>query len=126
MPIKYKALERKNPQDRAAAAKWYASAVSNGSIDLDSLSAAISDGSTVRQADVYAVLIGLVSEVSKQLADGKIVKLGKLGSFTVNIGSNGVDTEEEVNSGLIKSAKIVYRPASDLKNMLKTLSYEKE
>lgn len=125
MSVTYRIISRKNLQDTAAAPKFYALAVSSGKTDLDKLAALISDGSTVRQADVYAVLIGMVNAISKELAEGRIVQLGKLGSFSIGVRSAGAENEEEANSSLIKGAKLNYRPSAELSNMLKTLSYKK-
>ena len=123
--IKYKVIARKNPSDRTLPAKYYITPVTTGVVELDELSSLISDGSTLREADVYAVLIGLVNTISKQLAAGRMVKLGRLGSFTIAVNSEGVESEEDAHAGLIKRAKIRYRPAARLRELLKTLSFQK-
>jgi predicted histone-like DNA-binding protein len=123
--ISYKVISRKNPQDSTAPPKYYLSPVANGNIDLDGLAALISDGSTVRQADVYAVLVGMVNAISQQLAEGKRVRLGKLGTFSIGLHSEGVEKEEEAGAQLIKRSKINYRPGVELQDMLKTLNYRK-
>lgn len=123
--IKYKVIERKNPADRTADAKYYVTPVNTGVIELDDLSTLISDGSTVRQSDVYAVLIGMVNAISKQLAEGKLVKLGKLGSFSIGLNSEGTEKPEDATANSIKRTKIRYRPAAELRNMLKSLSFSK-
>jgi thioredoxin reductase len=58
--------------------------------------------------------------------EGNTVSLGKLGSFTVNVKSDGAATADAVTAATIKGAKIVYRPGTELKNMLKTLKFEKK
>lgn len=123
--INYKVIARKNPLDKAAPAKYYVNPVNSGEIDLDGLAELISDGSTVRQADVYAVLIGLVNAVSMQLEEGKLVKMGKLGSFSISLNSGGAEKEEEAGAHLIKRSKIRYRPGKGLRDLLKTLNYQK-
>lgn len=125
MSIKFKSIERKNIQNPTAKPKHYALAIASGKTDLDGLAALISDGSTVRQGDVYAVLIGLVNAISLELAAGRTVNMGKLGSFSIGISSEGVEEEKEVTSSLIKGSKIRYRPSTELKNVLKTLHYQK-
>jgi predicted histone-like DNA-binding protein len=125
MAVLFKTIQRKNPQDLNAPGQYYALAVRNGEVDLDKLSALISDGSTVRQNDVYAVLIGLVNVIISQLQDGRTIRLGKLGSLAVSISSEGKPLEEEVNAASIKKARINYRPEKELQNMLKILKFEK-
>ena len=125
MSIKFKVIPRKNPQDLTANPKYYAIAIRDGLVDLDRLSELVADGSTVRQNDVYAVLIGLVNTIRGELAAGRSVKLNKLGTFSIGVSSEGLETEDEVNSSAIKDAKLRYRPSSELKKMLAGLTYSK-
>ncbi|MBL4707533.1 MAG: DNA-binding protein [Flavobacteriales bacterium] len=123
--IKYKIIPRKNPSDRSLAAKFYVSPIHSGVVDLDRLSELISDGSTLREGDIHNVLLGMVIAISQQLADGRLVKLGKLGSFSISLNSEGAEKEEEAGAQLIKRAKIRYRPSARLKDLLKTLHFGK-
>lgn len=125
MPVKFRVIQKKNPQDLAATPKNYAIAINGGTVDIDRLSELVADGSTVRQNDIYAVIIGLVNVIQGELKEGRNVNLGKLGTFAISLSSNPSDTPEEVNASNIKSAKVLYRPGKELKNMLKTLSYTK-
>jgi predicted histone-like DNA-binding protein len=126
MSIKYKTIARKNLQKPADPVKYYAIASASGKTDIDKLSQLIANNSTVSRTDVYAVIMGLLETVTEELAEGNTVSLGKLGSFTVNVKSDGVETAEAVTAATIKGAKIVYRPGTELKNMLKTLKFEKK
>lgn len=125
MAIKFKVVERRNPLQREEQKKYYASAVIQKRLNLDDLASRISDGSTVRRNDVYAVLIGLVDAAKRELAQGNLVQLGDLGSFTVNVSSEGKETPEALTAAHIDSSKIIFRPAVQLKDMLKTLRFEK-
>ena len=126
MSIKFKVIPRKNPQDLAATPKFYAIASSDGMVDIDRLSELVADGSTVRQNDIYAVIIGLVNAIQGELAQGRSVKLGKLGILSVGLSSEGLETEEEVNSSSIKAARLNYRSSRELKKMLAGLTYTKK
>lgn len=125
MSIKFKVITRKNPRDLTAPEKFYPSSVTGSILDLNELADLVGDGSTVRRNDVYAVLIGLVDVAQKQLALGNMVRLGDLGSFSVNVSSTGKETAAEVTAPSIEKGKIIFRPSSNLKNMLKALNYEK-
>jgi len=48
-----------------------------------------------------------------------------LGSFRVSFSSEGVPTEGEVLAGIIKGARILFTPGAKLKELLKTVKYEK-
>jgi len=125
MSVKYKSIARKNPGDSSAPAKFYATAVSVGVTNLKDLAENLSDGSTTRMEDVYAVLIGLVREIKKELKAGRMVKLDDLGSFAIGVNSIGADSPEEVSANQIIRTKMVYRPGKDLKKMLNNIDWEK-
>ena len=125
MSVNYKSLQRRNPADPAATPMYYVSIVNKGITDLNKLSQLLADGSTTRKADVYAVLVGLVEEIKKELSEGRMVKLGDLGSFGVGVNSFGASTPDEVNATLIKRRKIVYRTSAELKTMLGSLKFHK-
>jgi predicted histone-like DNA-binding protein len=125
MSVLIRSIKKTNPQDKNAKKKFYAIAVSRGLTDLKALSRLLSDGSTTRTADVFAVLVGLVEEIKKELSAGRSVKLGDLGSFKLNVKSEGVDKEAEVTSNIIKGNKILYRPSAELKTTLSTIKYQK-
>ncbi|WP_108869403.1 HU family DNA-binding protein [Aquimarina aquimarini] len=126
MSVNFKSIARRDPRDIMATPKHYAMVVSNGATDIDQLSQLISDGSTVTQADVYAVIIRLVNTIQNELSQGRTVRLGKLGSFNLSVNSEGVDTPDKVTPSLIKRTKIRYRPSLELNNMLKTLRFSKK
>ena len=125
MSIKFKTIARKNPRDLEAAPLFYASSIISRKIDLDELSQAIAQSSTVARADIYAVLIALIEEITKNLSNGNLVQLGKLGSLSLNLRSEGSESEEDCTSAAIKGAKVIYRPGAEIKTMMKTLKYTK-
>jgi predicted histone-like DNA-binding protein len=63
--------------------------------------------------------------IQEQLKDGKIVRLGNIGSFQVGITSKGAETELKVTSKTISTAKLNFRAGKSLRNMLTNLTYEK-
>ncbi|AUC85242.1 DNA-binding protein [Polaribacter sp. ALD11] len=121
--VKVKSIERPNPQDRVAANKFYAQAIATGTTDLERLAYLVSNQSTVREADCYAVLLSLLHNVADELAQGKIVKLDKLGSFQIGISSEGVATKEELSINAIKKAHINFRPDKRLRSMLSNVDF---
>ncbi|WP_340203024.1 HU family DNA-binding protein [Ascidiimonas sp. W6] len=126
MSVTFRTIQKRNPQDLTATPKYYALAIPKGTSDIDRLSELIADGSTVRQADVYEVIIGLVNAIQGELKQGRNVVLGKLGTFSLGVNSEGVEEEEKVTANQIKKARIRYRPGTKIRNMLKTLRYQKE
>ena len=123
--IQLKILKRKNPNDLSAPEKYYAAAISEGSIDLKRLAEKIAYQSTLTPGDCYNVLSALEKNIIEELSDGRIVRLGDLGTFLLSVSSEGSDTLENAHSGMVKKARILFRPAKGLRIMLKNLNYKK-
>ena len=87
MAISYKIIERVNPQDVTAPKKHYAAVAANGSVDFESLAEIISEQCTVTDTDCLAVLNVLEKNIVRELREGRIVRLGKLGNFQVGLSS---------------------------------------
>ncbi len=126
MPVTYVLVERANPQDREAPKKFYAASKSSGELTFKKLSKEIAESSTtVSDTDVLAVLNDLIKILNRHLAEGRIVRLGDFGNFQLSLSSEGAESAEKFNSSLIKKAKVVFRPGTDIKDMVKTLKYQK-
>ena len=125
MAISYKIIERINPQNVTAPKKYYAAVKTNGSIDFESLAAIISEQCTVTETDCLAVLNVLEQNIERELGQGRIVRLGKLGNFQVSLSSEGFDTSAEVSAAGITNSRIIFRPARKLRKLLKNLTYSK-
>ena len=126
MPVKFKVIEKGQPGVVGGGIKkFYASAAATGELTLDKLTKRIEQNSTVSGADIRAVLYSMVEMMQESLEDGQIVRLGDLGSLRINVKSNGEVKPEYVTANSIKGAKTVFSPSDRLKDMLKTLKYEK-
>jgi predicted histone-like DNA-binding protein len=125
MSILYKVLPKKNPQDLLAPEKYYATAIADGIIDLDLLAELIADQCTVTEADCYAVLISLEKNIIRELGQGRIVKVGRLGNFKVGLSSEGMATADDVSSSSIKKTKILFRPGKRMRRLLVDTTFRK-
>ena len=126
MAVSYILTERGNPGNPTAAKKFYAQPKSSGELTFRKLGKEIAEGSTtVSDTDVVAVLNDLIKVLRRHLADGKIVRLGEFGAFQIGFGSTGAESEAKFNASMIRKPKVVFRPGTDLKEMLPTLKYTK-
>jgi predicted histone-like DNA-binding protein len=125
MVIKFKTQSRRNPQDLTAPDKFYAAAIGNGETDMEALASMISYQSTLTDTDCFAVLRSLEHNIISELNQGRIVKLGSLGNFQVSLSSEGRATPEEVTAADVKKSRILFRPGKKLRNLLKTVNYQK-
>lgn len=126
MPIKFKAIQRKNPQDMAAPQKWYAVAVGDGETTLNDLATYAMETSTVTKADILAVLEATLTKISQDLSNGKIVRVGEYFTLQMSLSSESSDAENEVTASKIKSSRVNFRPGNMLKSMMKLASYQKK
>jgi len=111
--------------DQNAPKLYYALVVRKEKVDLDDLIRLVSMVSTMSEGDVKGVVATLVNVCVEHLRSGNSVELDKLGSLSVVVNSEGRETSEEVTSGAIKKARLRYRPSKSLKNVLKTLEFQK-
>ena len=123
--IKFKIMERVNPQAPLDPRKYYAFIKNQGVVNLRQLAKRISRESTVSMMDTMAVLEGLLQDIPDLLADGNIVKLGELGTFRTTISSEGVDVAEDFNITNIKRLNLKFRPGREFRNQLNNVKFSK-
>ena len=116
--ITLKKIQRANPLDKEAPKKFYVSTSGSGEIDLETMSANISEKCTLTEPDVLAVLSALTTEMTVQLMEGKIVRFGSFGSFQLGISSKGVATETEASRNQVKGIRVKFRPGRRISNAL--------
>lgn len=125
MAVKIKAVQKKNPQKPQEPAKWYPQAIGDGETNLNDLATYASSISTVSKADILAVLETVFDKVSKDLSEGKIVRVGEHMTLQIGITGSPSDKEQDVNGTKVKSAHILFRPGKVLSDMIKLLTFKK-
>ena len=94
--LTYKKVTRINPNDKEAAPMWYAKAVQDRTIDFEALVTHMSEhNSPYSRGVIHGVLTDMLDCVKELLLDGKSVRLGDLGLFSVGIRSKGALTREK-------------------------------
>ena len=91
MAITIKPALRKNPQDKAAAAKYYAQVVLAPEMKQKQIVDQIADRCTLTGSDIKAVLDALMVVIKRNLANGSPVRLGDLGSFRPSVSGKGTE-----------------------------------
>ena len=125
MPVSYSVVAKGNPSKPKAPKKYYASAQSSGETSLRDLAKEIAEISTMSLPDVIGVLESVVMLVPRHISQGKIIRLGELGSLRISISSEGVEKPEEVSARNIKSNRFVFAPGKELQKALKQVEYVK-
>ena len=109
---KYK-LERTFSDGRQdpANGKWFARAVSFGTVGIDQLAENISYSTTATKADVKAVIEAFIKHINANLMESKAVKIDGLGIFKASIHSTGaVEASEFSVSKNVKGIKVLFMP----------------
>lgn len=99
--------------------KSYAIAQSSGVMNIDKLAKHIaSHGSVYKRADIAAVLCMATDCIREQLLEGKRVRLGDLGDFSITLTSNGSDTPDDVIEKNITGVNVNWNCGKNFKNLL--------
>ena len=126
MPIRLITIGKSKPGEGSQGEKkYYASVKSSGEDTLEDITKKIEKISTVSGADIRGVLYALVDTMKLSFADGRIVRLGELGSFRVSVSSQAEDSPSDVGARSITQARVIYKPDKSLKDWLKTLGFRK-
>lgn len=126
MSIKYNLIERGEPGVVGGGTKkWYAVVKNDGEMSIDDLVQQIEKFSALSEADIRGVIIALENVIQNELANGKIIRMDKLGSFYPSISSEGTARLTDFNASLIKGAKVNYRAGKRITDVLKTATFIK-
>ena len=77
-----------------------------------------SHGSVYSQADISAILYMTVDCMREQLLEGKKIRLGDLGDFSILLSSKGAEDADKFTAQNITDVKVLWEPGSEFKNLL--------
>ena len=123
--VTYSVVPRRNPSNKNEPARYYAQAQARGDVSIREMAERIQSSCTVHKSDVYAVLVALEDVIAEALQNGEIVRLGDLCTLQVSLSGKGALTEEDYDQGLIKRAKVNFRPGKVLAEALASLAFSK-
>jgi predicted histone-like DNA-binding protein len=124
--MKYKIVEKKNPQKPDVPGKYYANAVNTGKFTIKNFAKEIAGRSSLTKGDIENVLENFLDELPTFLKLGLSVQLGAFGTLRLSLASEGADSPQAFKSDLIKGAKVIFTPGVDLKDALKDITYEED
>ena len=75
-------------------------------------------GCVYSRADISAILYLAVDCMREQLLEGKKIRLGDLGDFSVSLSSKGAETAEKFSSQNITGVNVNWECGSEFKNLL--------
>ena len=77
-----------------------------------------SHGSVYSRADISAILYMAVDCMREMLLEGKKIRLGDLGDFSLLLGSKGAETADKFTAQNITQVKVQWEPGKEFKNLL--------
>lgn len=126
MPLMYSVGSRKNPLDKEAVPKFYATAQVAQIIEVRDLCKSCRAHSTFTMGDSMGVIETILEHALEELKKGNMVRLGGLGNFRVTINDQmGADTEKAFDESCIKSCHVLFTPGDDLTDMCNNMTYER-
>ena len=126
MAVYYKPVKIKTPLSKdGKKEKYYPRAVNRKKEDLRGIAERISEISSFNRSDVVGVLEAFTQLIPQLLKDNTSVELGELGTFSLHISAEGVDSEELVTRYRIKKSNIAFRPSKRLKESMMNIDYRK-
>ena len=105
--------------------KYYPRVANRKKENLRGIADRISAMSTFSSSDIVGVLEAFTQVIPDLLKYNTSVELGDLGTFSLHISGEGVNTEEEVTRYRIKKSRIAFRPSKRLKQDISNLDYIK-
>ena len=75
------------------------------------------EGKTPQPADLAAILYLTVDCMREQLLEGKKIRLGDLGDFSVSLSSKGVEDPNAFNAQNITGVKVSWEPGAEFKSL---------
>lgn len=115
MAIIIKKIQRIDPRDKNAAKKWYPVQKRTEMVDEISVAELLADETTLNPMEALMSIRQLKKIILRSLLDGKSVKLGDWGSFTVRLETTGADTAETLTAANVKRVKIGFNIGSEMK-----------
>ena len=90
---------------------WYGRAWHPGVLDTRALAKRIEQNVSVKESDVYAVLIELANVMTYEIQNGNKCKLDRFGYFGVSLRTSGALTQKDWSiADNIKNAKCIFTP----------------
>ncbi len=126
MSIMYKSVPKGQPGVvGGGVVKYYAGIVRERPVVIRKFATEIANMSSLTTTDVYAVLESFMDRLHVHLEEGRIVRLGELGTFSPTLSSSGEDLPEDVSRSSIRKLRVNFRPSAELTARLSNVKFDK-
>ena len=112
---KFKLTQKKNPQDKAAPAKWYAIPCVVNRLTTRTVCKVVTRNTTTAPTEAESTFNLVCDGIVHELQQGNSVQLGELGWLRLSFGSEGVEDLTKFDAAsMIKNLKVVFSPSKTL------------
>lgn len=118
MAVFYNKVQRKNPSDPTATAKWYPSLRTTGMLKEKEVARQIADETTLNPKEAEMALSQLHKIMVRALSNGESIQLGDWGSFHLTLNAEGTANEADANATKVKRFNIRFAPGKELKEAI--------
>jgi len=126
MAINYKVIQKVQPGVKGGGKKkFYANISYSGEVTIDDMVTEIEKFSALSEPDIRGVILALENVIQNKLADSKIIRMDRLGTFYPAISSEGSEKEEEVSTKSIKKIGVNYRAGKRILDTMKAKGFKK-
>ncbi|MGL5705706.1 MAG: HU family DNA-binding protein [Tannerellaceae bacterium] len=126
MALRYKTVWKKDMRKDAqeGAKLLYGATVVTAQYSFDQLCKDITDNCSATASDVMMVVSAMVTMAKKALLRGETVVINGFGNLRLQAGSQGVGSEDEFKTNLMKKPKVIFRPSTSLLEVRGQVRYE--
>ncbi len=111
MAVYYNLLQNKNPKFKSAFGKWYARAVHMETVETNELAMMMQQNCTLKRSDIVAVISELVDTMTREMQNGKRIRLDGLGTFKIGLTSEGVSDPKDFRPERhVKGTHVLFYP----------------
>lgn len=124
--MKYKLIQKVNPNNREEAPLWYATPITGEAEEADSATRAATANTTTAPIELTAGLVHLTEYAISKLSKGESVPLGEMGDLRITFRSKGVADINEFNPNtMIYEARLRFVPKRAFRNaIIQQLTFE--
>ncbi len=126
MSVLYKAVPKGQPGVVGGGTiKYYAGIIRQQPVQMRRFATEIAKMCTLTTTDIFAVLEAFLERLHSHMEDGRIIKLGDLGSFSPTLSSRAEESPGEVDHYTIAKMRVNFRPSKELQSRLSKVDFQK-
>lgn len=125
MAVKYDLYENPDPRKTGKKQPMHARVVPIGKLTADELCERAARGNTFQAGEMKAMLDCLTDTIATELATGRVIELGNLGTLSLTLSCRPVMDKEEIRSASVHVKNMTLRTSKEMKRKLASIHLER-